>query len=47
MMQYDGDDILLINWDDLIFRASSDEIIRFDNNKADLPSEAKIGFGPI
>lgn len=47
MMQYDGEDILLTDWDELIFKASSDEIIRFENSKTDLPSEAKVGFGPI
>ena len=47
MMQYDGMNILLTDWDDIIFRVGPDKIIRMECNKNNIPSDAKVGFGPI
>lgn len=47
MMQYDGMNILLTDWDDIIFRVGPDKIIRMECNKDNIPSDAKVGFGPI
>lgn len=47
MMQYNGMDILLTDWTDIIFKVGPDNIIRMENSNPNLPAEAKIGFGPI
>lgn len=47
MMQYEGMDILLTDWDDIIFRVGPDKRIRMECHKDNIPSQANIGFGPI
>lgn len=47
MIQFDGMNILITDWNDIIFRVGEDEQIRMECNKENIPSEAKIGFGPI
>lgn len=47
MMQYEGMNILLTHLDDIIFRVDQDELIRMEHDHKNLPSNAKIGFGPI
>lgn len=47
MMRYDGMDILLTDWEDIIFRVSSDNTIRMECDKANIPTQAEIGFGGI
>lgn len=47
MMQYDGLDILIPGRGNIIFRVFDDNRIRMECDIKDIPSEAKIGFGPV
>lgn len=47
MMQYNGEDILLTGIEEMVFRVSEDDVIRFECDSTNLPSDAKIGFGSI
>ena len=47
MMQYNGEDILLTGIEEMVFRVSEDDVIRFECDSKNLPSDAKIGFGSI
>lgn len=47
MMQYDGMNVLLTDCENIIFRVSSDNTILMECDKANIPSQAKVGFGPV
>lgn len=47
MMQYKGEDILLTDIEEMVFRVSKDDVIRFECDRTGLPDDAEVGFGSI